>query len=99
MSALRNNRIAKELSTMDSWWEEAGVSVRFLDKNDNSRFLGKLKGPADSPFEGGIFEVDIELPSNYPISPPKCRFITRVWHPNVSSQTGAICLDILKDAW
>jgi ubiquitin-conjugating enzyme (huntingtin interacting protein 2) len=22
-----------------------------------------------------------------------------VWHPNVSSQTGAICLDILKDQW
>lgn len=27
------------------------------------------------------------------------KFITRVWHPNVSSQTGAICLDILKDRW
>lgn len=23
----------------------------------------------------------------------------QVWHPNVSSQTGAICLDILKDQW
>lgn len=22
-----------------------------------------------------------------------------VWHPNVSSVTGAICLDILKDQW
>lgn len=22
-----------------------------------------------------------------------------MWHPNVSSQTGAICLDILKDQW
>jgi ubiquitin-conjugating enzyme (huntingtin interacting protein 2) len=27
------------------------------------------------------------------------RFITKIWHPNISSQTGAICLDILKDAW
>ena len=25
--------------------------------------------------------------------------IPAVWHPNVSSQTGAICLDILKDQW
>jgi ubiquitin-conjugating enzyme (huntingtin interacting protein 2) len=24
---------------------------------------------------------------------------TIVWHPNVSSVTGAICLDILKDQW
>ncbi|KAH8334980.1 hypothetical protein KR074_006792 [Drosophila pseudoananassae] len=29
----------------------------------------------------------------------KVRFITRIWHPNVSSVTGAICLDILKDNW
>lgn len=27
------------------------------------------------------------------------RFITKVYHPNVSSASGAICLDILKDAW
>jgi ubiquitin-conjugating enzyme (huntingtin interacting protein 2) len=27
------------------------------------------------------------------------KFITKVWHPNISSQTGAICLDILKDQW
>jgi len=27
------------------------------------------------------------------------KFITKIWHPNISSQTGAICLDILKDAW
>jgi ubiquitin-conjugating enzyme (huntingtin interacting protein 2) len=25
--------------------------------------------------------------------------LIQVWHPNVSSQSGAICLDILKDAW
>lgn len=27
------------------------------------------------------------------------KFDTKIWHPNVSSQTGAICLDILKDEW
>ena len=27
------------------------------------------------------------------------RFETKIWHPNISSQTGAICLDILKDEW
>uniref|UniRef100_A0A673UHF8 Uncharacterized protein n=1 Tax=Suricata suricatta TaxID=37032 RepID=A0A673UHF8_SURSU len=28
-----------------------------------------------------------------------CEFITKIWHPNISSVTGAICLDILKDQW
>jgi len=27
------------------------------------------------------------------------RFVTNIYHPNISSQTGAICLDILKDTW
>jgi ubiquitin-conjugating enzyme (huntingtin interacting protein 2) len=27
------------------------------------------------------------------------KFLTKVYHPNVSSASGAICLDILKDAW
>ena len=25
--------------------------------------------------------------------------MTKIWHPNISSVTGAICLDILKDQW
>ena len=39
------------------------------------------------------------IPDSYPFQPVKMKFITKVYHPNVSSASGAICLDILKDAW
>lgn len=63
------------------------------------RLKGTFNGPPDTPYEGGLFVVDIQIPDDYPYKPPKMKFDTRVYHPNISSQTGAICLDILKDNW
>lgn len=67
--------------------------------DDVRRLRGKIKGPTGTAYEGGVFEIDITLPNQYPFVPPKMNFVTKVWHPNISSQTGAICLDILKDQW
>ena len=64
-----------------------------------TQFLAEVRGPPDSPYEGGAYTLSIEIPEGYPFKPPKMRFMTRVWHPNISSVTGAICLDILKDEW
>ena len=59
----------------------------------------QLHGPPDSVYEAGVFQIDIKILEKYPYVPPKMQFDTKIWHPNMSSQTGAICLDILKDEW
>lgn len=55
-------------------------------------------GPSESPYEGGVFHLKINFPSNYPFKPPKVQFITKIYHPNISP-SGNICLDVLRDKW
>lgn len=55
-------------------------------------------GPIDTPYYGGIFNLDIHLPPEYPYKPPSVKFINKIYHPNINEE-GVICLDILKDQW
>ncbi|GLI63449.1 hypothetical protein VaNZ11_006421 [Volvox africanus] len=95
--ALDLGRIQKELKEIERD-KASGVTVE-LKSNSLQHFIGYVPGPKDTPYEGGLFKVDIKLESSYPFVPPKMTFLSKVWHPNVSSQSGAICLDILKDQW
>lgn len=91
-------RVQKELQECNKDINVSGISVN--PKADNlSHLIGTIPGPTGTPYEGGTFSIDITLPDGYPFEPPKMKFATKVWHPNISSQSGAICLDILKDQW
>ncbi|KAL2891687.1 ubiquitin-conjugating enzyme [Ceratocystis lukuohia] len=52
-----------------------------------------------APGTEGRWLLSIEVPSQYPLQPPKVTFITQIVHPNVAIPSGEICLDLLKDAW
>ncbi|KAI8063628.1 ubiquitin-conjugating enzyme/RWD-like protein [Gongronella butleri] len=89
-------RIRKEI---DDIKQDTAASLELALTDRMDHYFAVIKGPIDSPYEGGSFLVDIRLESEFPFKPPTMRFLTKVYHPNVSSQTGAICLDILKDNW
>jgi ubiquitin-conjugating enzyme E2 T len=55
----------------------------------------QIQGPQDSPYSEGIFTLSINVPDRYPFEPPRVRFITPIYHPNIDSD-GRICLDTLK---
>mmetsp|Transcript_15281 Transcript_15281/g.47458 ORF Transcript_15281/g.47458 Transcript_15281/m.47458 type:complete len:194 (+) Transcript_15281:215-796(+) len=90
-------RLKKELAELT---RDTKSGVKVTPKSDSMTELeGFVTGPEGTPYEGGHYYVSISIPSGYPFEPPKMKFLTKIWHPNVSSQTGAICLDILKDQW
>jgi ubiquitin-conjugating enzyme E2 D/E len=66
--------------------------------DDMFTWEGFIFGPDDSPYAGGVFNLVIQFPKDYPFRPPVVTFQTRIYHPNINS-SGGICLDILKNQW
>ena len=97
MNSIRN-RIMKEYQDLQKNQKENTVTVWMID-NDIHHWKGKIHGPIDTCYSGGVFIIDIVIPNDYPFKPPKMKFDTKIWHPNISSVTGAICLDILNNEW
>nr|AVV64050.1 proteasome subunit alpha type-6 [Anisakis simplex] len=100
MATIAFSRVQRECKEIITSKELSETGVLIEVRNETlTKIRGEIKGPPDSPYEGGIYSLDISIPDEYPFQPPVCKFITRIWHPNISSQTGTICLDILKEQW
>ncbi|XP_053675190.1 ubiquitin-conjugating enzyme E2-22 kDa [Anopheles nili] len=100
MANMAVSRIKREFKEVLKSEEITQCSIKLDMVNDNfTELRGEIAGPPDTPYEGGKFVLEIKVPETYPFNPPKVKFMTKIWHPNISSVTGAICLDILKDNW
>jgi len=95
-SSLLPRRIVKETQRLLS---EPAPGISATPYQDNLRYFNVLiQGPGSSAYEGGVFQLELFLPEEYPMAPPKVRFLTQIYHPNID-RLGRICLDILKDKW
>eukprot|EP00440_Ansanella_granifera_P039907 gb/GFBE01043282.1/.p1 GENE.gb/GFBE01043282.1/~~gb/GFBE01043282.1/.p1 ORF type:complete len:204 (+),score=44.65 gb/GFBE01043282.1/:1-612(+) len=91
-------RLEKELQDIRALGESSQVNADTIN-GDLQHWKAVLKGPDGTPYAGGVFNINVEIPPDYPYNPPKMKFDTKIWHPNISSQTGAICLDVLGKEW
>ena len=91
-------RLQKELSDITKTPIE-NITAGPISDSDITKWKATIKGPLDTPYEGGIFHLAIDFSNDYPYKPPKIRFTTKIYHPNITSNTGDICVDILKSAW
>eukprot|EP01080_Neovahlkampfia_damariscottae_P012445 gene12445-6197_t len=91
-----SRRILKETQSL---FKDPPPGISAVPHDENARYFDVvMQGPEESPFEGGVFQLELFLPDTYPMQPPKVRFLTPLYHPNVD-KLGRICLDILKKKW
>ena len=94
---MARNRLTQELREMTRN-PDPDISIK-MTGDTIEHWEAMVRGPKDSPYEGGEYRLKMECTSEYPLKPPRVTFITKIFHPNVNFSDGDLCLDILKDGW
>lgn len=96
--SIRDKRIKKDLDEIKKD-PPSHVSAGPKGNSESLTFWeATIMGPSDSPYAGGVFNLDITFPQKYPFKPPIISFSTKIYHPNINRH-GSICLDILNVKW
>ena len=74
-----------------------GITAGPMNEDNFLEWEALISGPPDTPYEGGIFEAKLIFPRDYPLSPPKMIFTSKMWHPNIFP-SGEVCISILHAA-
>ena len=91
-------RLKKELDNINSDKME-GVRAALIDEDDFFNFNLLIDGPKGSPYEGGVFTVNVNCSDNYPNKCPKVKVMTKIYHCNIRSNTGELCTAAIEDEW
>ena len=75
-----------------------GVSFWDSESDDPDIYHWKvtLMPPQGTLYEGGFYKLEVVFNKNYPDSPPRVKFLTKIYHCNVDPNSGSICLNTLK---
>lgn len=93
----RERRVGSELRSLMTDPPE-GLRATPLDSS-YYHWQATISGPVSSPYEGGLFYIYMKVPLYYPFYPPEVRFLTRIFHPNISRH-GDVGIDlILQHNW
>ncbi|KAK5634514.1 hypothetical protein RRF57_010227 [Xylaria bambusicola] len=73
------------------------MTISLPSEADLSKWDVVLTGPLGTPYAGGVYNITVTLPADYPFKAPQVNFATRIYHPNVTNDSlGNICLGVLK---
>lgn len=93
-----SKRLGKELASLQKS-PVAGAEISLASDDDLTQWTIILDGPKSTPYANGKFEVCFAFPENYPFKPPEILFKTKIYHPNIKTDTGEICNDVINEGW
>ena len=99
MSSLATKRILADIKNIKrNRLEEQNIHV-FIDDDDIYKIKALIIGPEGTPYDNGFYFFQFTMPKDYPINPPKVKFINLNgivrFHPNLY-KCGKVCLSILN---
>lgn len=96
MSTPAKRRLMKDLYDLVNAKEKTIFASPLED--DMLTWCAVIVGPKETPFEDATFSMSMVFDESYPSTPPACKFISKVYHPNIYTN-GDLCLDILTNRW
>jgi ubiquitin-conjugating enzyme E2 A len=92
MSEFATVRLTRELNKLQS---EKIEGIIIYKPTNLMVWSAKINGPPDTPYEKGVFDIQLTFSSEYPVKAPSVKFLTPMFHPNIY-RDGRICVDILQ---
>ena len=97
MSNLLTKRLKNEIKDLETS-PILNCSAGPINEDNLTIWQATIFGPEDTPYHGGIFNLEIKFTTEYPFKPPSIYFTTPIYHCNIN-KNGGICIDILKNGW
>lgn len=97
-SSPRLHRDMENFLRLTLQWDGIEAADPLAAETNPKLFDALIAGPPYSTYTGHVFKLRLAVPAEYPMDPPKVKFITPICHPNISND-GFICLDLLESEW
>ena len=81
-----HKRLQKEFSNFERYLDgfEKYKPCAYIEDDNLFKWVCTIQGPTGTVYEGSKFAVEFIMPQDYPFKPPKNRFLTKVYHPNIN---------------